>query len=69
MQDQCRNTSPVAISVHRNKFTLQPPKPCPWLSAVFSAMDSLRAVGGGIATITAVAGQYQLDVQPSAGKE
>lgn len=40
-----------------------------WLSAVFSAMDSLHAVGGGIATITAVAGQYQLDVRPSAGKE
>ncbi len=69
MQDQSSNTSPVAISGHRNKSTLQTPQPCPWLSAVFSAMDALRAVGGGIATITAVAGQYQFDVQPACGKE
>ena len=69
MQYQSNNTFPVAVSGYWNKSTLQTQQPCPWLSAVFSAMDSLRAVGGGIATITAAAGQYQLDVQPSAGKE
>ena len=69
MQYQLKNISRIAISVRRKKLPLDRTSSRSWLSAVFSAMDSLRAVGGGIATITAVAGQYQLDVQPSAGKE
>ena len=36
-----------------------------WLHQVFSAMDALRAAGGGTAIVQCAAGQYLMSVQPT----